>query len=351
MWLIDISSGFSEASLLITLLSLEKKNKSILLNSLNNCAQGNDILAPIINILSKEEDIYSIIKLIKQNNTVNRISCKEALTYTGRLNKAFKKIISLSMIKDIDSFSFFLYLFLLILIEDYNIKKNIKFTIPRIGSSSPSSTFNLLEKEKIIIDTGANYVTPALSAFTIMYLVPFIDKASGSFIYKGEWQDPFNKDICIRVFKVRESTKFEEDRIAVIETNIDDSTPEIISGAMKTILEKGALDYTLLPVSMKKGRMGFQVQVLCNPEDQNKIIDLLFRWTSTFGVRKYMVERVKLKRSISEVNTEYGKIRVKKGYIGDKELKVNPEYYDLLIISKKTGKSIYKIYNDIRTKL
>jgi uncharacterized protein (TIGR00299 family) protein len=115
--------------------------------------------------------------------------------------------------------------------------------------------------------------------------------------------------------------------LVVLETNIDDMSPELHGYVMERLLTSGALDAYLTPVLMKKNRPGVVLSVLCRPEDAARLRDLLFAETTTLGVRTSEVQRHCLPREIETVDTPYGAIRVKVARWGDSE-KAAPEYED-----------------------
>jgi uncharacterized protein (TIGR00299 family) protein len=116
----------------------------------------------------------------------------------------------------------------------------------------------------------------------------------------------------------------ESTTVSVIEANIDDSTPEVIGYAADRLLNAGALDVTVTPVQMKKGRPGVTLAVIARPEQQEQLAALLFAETSTLGVRIYTAERRVQAREIVDVDTPHGRVRVKVSDSGS----FAPEYED-----------------------
>jgi uncharacterized protein (TIGR00299 family) protein len=116
----------------------------------------------------------------------------------------------------------------------------------------------------------------------------------------------------------------ESTTISVIEANIDDSIPEVLGYAMERLLAAGALDVTIQPVLMKKNRSGQLLRVLSRPALQETLAAILFAETSTLGLRIYQAERRVKARRISEVETEYGRVRIKISEDGS----FAPEYED-----------------------
>ena len=124
-------------------------------------------------------------------------------------------------------------------------------------------------------------------------------------------------------------------RVSIIETNIDDMNPQCYEYIMERLFSLGALDVYLTQVIMKKGRPGVLLTVLCGEDRKEDIINLLFKETTTIGVRFYEVARRVLEREIRKVNTEYGTIRVKVSKGPDGTPKFSPEYEDCKRIAKK----------------
>ncbi len=118
------------------------------------------------------------------------------------------------------------------------------------------------------------------------------------------------------------------DTVTVLECAIDDTTPEVLASAAQSLLEHGALDVMQQPAAMKKGRLGTSLTVICKPEDARHMQYLLFRETSTLGVRFREEQRSILERSAVEVSTGFGMVRVKVGSIGGEVLNVAPEFED-----------------------
>lgn len=121
--------------------------------------------------------------------------------------------------------------------------------------------------------------------------------------------------------------------VTVIEANIDDSSPQVLGYALELLLEAGALDVTLEPLLMKKSRQGSLLRVIATPETQEALAELVFRETSTLGVRLYHAERRVQPRRIVEVQTVHGPVRIKVAGNGA----FTPEYDDCRRLAREKG--------------
>jgi len=151
----------------------------------------------------------------------------------------------------------------------------------------------------------------------------------------------------LRVLLGEPESVYEEDRVAVVETNIDDMNPEIFGFVMERLFEAGALDVIWIPVSMKKNRPGTMIQVLCKENDRGKVVDRILSETTATGVRHYWAERTKLPRKVKEAITSLGKVRVKEvaGPMGRRS--VVPEYDDCKEIALKKKLPLKVVYETV----
>lgn len=118
------------------------------------------------------------------------------------------------------------------------------------------------------------------------------------------------------------------EHLLLLETNLDDSSPEILGYVMERLLSSGALDAFFTPIQMKKNRPAVMLSVLCRPQDAADLESILFQETSTLGIRRRQVERRALERFSREVETPYGTIRVKIARLPNGDRKLAPEYED-----------------------
>jgi len=121
---------------------------------------------------------------------------------------------------------------------------------------------------------------------------------------------------------------FNEDKVTVLECAVDDLSPQVLANTAQLALERGALDVMSGPVTMKKGRLGTLLTVLCKPGDAADLQQLIFRETTTLGIRVREENRVILDREITPVETDYGVIHIKTGSWHGEEWNAAPEFED-----------------------
>ena len=182
--------------------------------------------------------------------------------------------------------------------------------------------------------TGAAIATTLASAFCV--LPPMKIRSTG---YGAGSHDFAEQANVLRVILGETVAAEEAVAISVIEANIDDLNPQVLAYATEKLLEAGALDVTVQPLLMKKGRPGNLLHVIARPEDRERIAQVVFAETSTLGVRFYSAERRVQSRSWTEVDTRYGKVRVKVSGEGD----YTPEYEDCRKLAHQTGVALKHI--------
>lgn len=121
---------------------------------------------------------------------------------------------------------------------------------------------------------------------------------------------------------------YREGPAVLLEANIDDMVPQFYGHLSDLLLEAGALDVVLIPIQMKKGRPGTNLQVLAHPDSVSELLALIFRETTTIGVRSYPVTKHMLPREVRSVQTRLGAVRVKIARLGDRITNIQPEYED-----------------------
>jgi len=132
-------------------------------------------------------------------------------------------------------------------------------------------------------------------------------------------------------------------------SNIDDASPQVLAWTIEKLLDAGALDAWLQPVVMKKGRPGFVLNVLCQPEAADDLKRLIFSETDTLGIRYRQMERDVLQRCIQRVNTFYGELRVKGRRLpGSDDIRWIPEYDDCAAAASEHGVPLNRVMEACR---
>lgn len=194
------------------------------------------------------------------------------------------------------------------------------------------------ETHELITPTGAALLAEFASSFGVDAHVK-IEKIG----YGAGTRDLGSRPNVLRAMLTSNSEKNWE-TIDVLETNLDDISPEIVASVKERLLVNGALDVFSLSVSMKKGRLGILLTVLSQPEKSESLIDIILTETSAFGVRKTTATRKILRREWITLKTEWGDIQVKLGYLGDKLVQCSPEYESCKQIADRAGKPVKEIY-------
>ncbi len=137
------------------------------------------------------------------------------------------------------------------------------------------------------------------------------------------------------------------EKIILAETNIDDTTGEMLGYVMDKLLDAGALDVFFTPIYMKKNRPAYKLSIISKHDDIDKLENIIFSETSTIGIRKTEMERTVLQRSIECIDTRYGQIRVKKAAFGD-FTKQSGEYEDIKKAALMHNVPLQAVYDEIR---
>lgn len=137
---------------------------------------------------------------------------------------------------------------------------------------------------------------------------------------------------------------WEIDTIAVLETNLDDTTPELLGNFLDKAMAAGALDVSYTPVQMKKSRPGVRLSVLCATEDADRLSEMILCQTTAFGLRRSLTERRKLRREFQEVRTEYGVVTVKIGRLDGKVVQRSPEFESCRQLANESNVPLQAVY-------
>jgi pyridinium-3,5-bisthiocarboxylic acid mononucleotide nickel chelatase len=123
----------------------------------------------------------------------------------------------------------------------------------------------------------------------------------------------------------------------VLETNLDDCSPQLLATLLEALLAQGALDAWVVPATMKKGRPGHLLGALVEGDKQKALVELVLRESTTLGVRSHRVERTVLDRHQVSVQTRYGPVRIKVGSLKGQTLNAAPEYEDVRARAEAAG--------------
>jgi len=196
-------------------------------------------------------------------------------------------------------------------------------------------------KGELCTPTGAAILKHFVSVFCEMPMMT----VSG--IGYGMGKKDFAKANCVRAF-IGESGGMDGISESVVELvcNLDDMTAEAVAYAQQLLFDEGALDVYTTPIGMKKGRSGLSLTCMCHVSDKGRMLSLVFRHTTTLGVREYVSRRYALHKKHSEVQTKYGTVKVKTSY-GFGVEKSKPEYEDVAKIACENGISIQEVLDEL----
>ena len=133
----------------------------------------------------------------------------------------------------------------------------------------------------------------------------------------------------------------------LLECNIDDMTGEMLGHALDELMAAGAMDVHFTPIVMKKNRPATTLSVLCGVHDQDKFKELIFRHTTTLGLKAITVDKTALETSFEELETPLGTVRMKNAIINGKVARSKPEFEDCVQLSKKHGIPLAEVYLQI----
>ena len=189
---------------------------------------------------------------------------------------------------------------------------------------------------ELVTPTGAAIIAELSSEFTTLPAMK---------IQKIGW-GAGTKDLKIpNVLKVYYGEMPEEhQRIVVMETNIDDCSGEILGYTEEMLFENGALDVFYTPIFMKKNRPAYRLTVVCKEPDIQKLQNIIFKETTTIGIRYRYEYRTELEREQITIDTKYGKLQAKK-VVNNGETYIYPEYESIKELAKKNDIPLKEIYN------
>ncbi|HXL37682.1 MAG TPA: nickel pincer cofactor biosynthesis protein LarC [Ktedonobacteraceae bacterium] len=211
--------------------------------------------------------------------------------------------------------------------------------VPAHWKPSPAEGEMVTPTGAAILATQARFQTPAI----------FIERVGYGF---GRKQFPWPN--CLRVCLGRagkanqQSESADVDWVAVIESNIDNMTGELLGGLMDKLFSAGALDVNYTPIQMKKNRPAVMLTVICRVEEGTALSELLLSESSTLGVRISQVQRIKAQRVFERIETPFGPISMKIKRLGDRIISATPEYEDCQRIALEKGIPLEDVYDVAR---
>lgn len=199
-----------------------------------------------------------------------------------------------------------------------------------------------------ITETKGELVTPTGAA--IVAAVRTGDRLPEAFSVKktgmGAGKRNYDRPGMLRAMLIEDRAQ-EKDLICKLETNIDDCTGESLGYVMERLMEAGARDVHYMPVYMKKNRPAYQLNVICTREDIGHMEDIIFRETTTIGIRRVFMERTILRRELRTVQTSLGEAQVKICRYGGME-RCFPEYNSVVALCREHGKNYQEVYQMIQ---
>jgi uncharacterized protein (TIGR00299 family) protein len=197
--------------------------------------------------------------------------------------------------------------------------------------------------------------TPTGAAILAACVNEFTDKAEFSILRTGYGIGAKDGEIpnVLRVFLCESIEKREHGKETsyIIECNIDDMNPEFYDYITDSLFTAGAKDVYITPIIMKKSRPAVKLSVLCTSDAEGGINEVLFRETSTIGIRKYQVDKTMLDRVIETISTPLGEVRVKSAFYKGVCIKSKPEYDDCIKIAREKGIPVSKVYREVEQEL
>jgi uncharacterized protein (TIGR00299 family) protein len=193
-------------------------------------------------------------------------------------------------------------------------------------------------ESELVTPTGAAIVSTLADGFG-----PAPEMVVEKIGYGAGDRDLAEQPNLLRIYLGTARHNYERDTVKVIETNIDDMSPQVYDLLIDKLLGIGALDVFLTPILMKKSRPAVMLTALVDSPHLQEVCDCILAETTTLGVRIYEADRKKLSREIIEVETEYGKVRAKLGKMGDQVVKILPEYEDCKRLAREKNVPIMKV--------
>lgn len=201
---------------------------------------------------------------------------------------------------------------------------------------------NGIERE-LVTPTGAALLTTLAESFG-----PVPDMTLLATGYGVGTHPSSNPPNLLRILLGTSRAPLQTSHLLMIETNIDDMNPELYDYILDGLFAQGVLDVALVPIQMKKNRPGILLRILAHPAFQTPVLDLLFKETTTLGVRIQEVKRVELQRQAKIISTPYGPCGVKSVIMLNGEERMIPEYEECKRIALASHIPLRKVYEDVQ---
>ncbi|MFH1753077.1 MAG: LarC family nickel insertion protein, partial [Candidatus Omnitrophota bacterium] len=222
----------------------------------------------------------------------------------------------------------------------------------RLPLPAPAALYLLKGMPLVYINSGRELVTPTGAALLAGLVEGFSGIPNFTLAETGCGAGSNNTDErpnCLRALIGETAEAFIEDSIYVIEANIDDMNPVDYEQLTETLFKEGALDVYLVAVQMKKTRPGVLLTILAAKEDLDKLSGVIFKESTTIGIRYHEVSRKKLKRDFVTVKTRFGNIKVKVS-TGPKGInKAIPEYEDCKRLAMANNIPVSRVRSEAST--
>lgn len=169
----------------------------------------------------------------------------------------------------------------------------------------------------------------------------------------GAGSKDFSRANILRVFEIEELEAIgtDEDEVYLLETNIDDSTGENLGFIFQELIDNGAKDVYYTPIYMKKNRPAYMLSVITDEVKKEKLEDIIYKNTTSIGIREQRLKRRILNRELITINTKYGDINAKKILIDDCNYRIQPEFEDIKNICKREGLGFSKVYYEVLSEI
>ena len=192
---------------------------------------------------------------------------------------------------------------------------------------------------ELVTPTGAALLKGLACSFGAM--PPMVVEQVGYGVGSRELPDRPN---LLRILVGRDTEEPQTETVAVMEANVDDTNPEWLGFLMERLFGAGALDVLFCPVQMKKNRPAVLIQVIGKPHQKDRLMEILFQESTTLGVRYQMMQRKILARDEAEIDSPWGKMKVKKISRPDGSFQLLPEYESCRKIALEKGLPIKDVY-------